>query len=76
MKMSIEWHKQALENTYNYLEKRKAELERLRADVELSEQRAMFYHVQVHEAEKQGKDGFDDERFIIKQKHHYIKTGG
>ena len=71
--MSLDWHKESLSNTYKALERKKAQLEQLQKDVERDAQRATFYHIQVREAEIVGKDGFDSELYLQKQKHHYIK---
>lgn len=73
MKMTIAWHKESLSNTYKSLERKKAQLEQLQKEIDRGAQEATFYHVQVHEAEVQGKDGFDSDLFLKKQKGLYVK---
>jgi len=71
MKMPIEWHEQCLENSEKSLREKEAYLdhfidqetlaiERLRKECELVRQ-------QIAEAKRQGKDGFDAEKFMKKR---------
>jgi len=73
-KMPLAWHKECLSNTYKSLERKKEQLANLEKEVAKDLQKATFYHVQLREAERQGKDGFDSDLFMKKERHHYIKT--
>lgn len=73
MKMSILWHKECLANTYKSFERKKERLEQLQKEVDRDLQQVTFYHVQVHEAEVAGKDGFDSDLFMKKQRGLYTK---
>jgi len=73
-KMPLAWHKECLANIYGSLKRKKDKLEQLQKEVDKCTQEATFYHVQIHEAEVQGKDVFDSDLFLKKQKHHYVKN--
>jgi len=72
MKMSIEWHKESLANTYKSLERKKTQLEQLQKEVDRDLKNANFYHVQVMNAERQGKDGFDSDKFMKSAKKDFV----
>lgn len=71
-KQSMEWHKQCLKNRYASVGEKKKKLAWLMAEVDRDEKENTFYHLQIHEADKQGKDGFNADLFMKKQRHHYI----
>ena len=63
MKMPIKWHRQNLKNLFVSIERAKEASDR--AERELSKVRAnyIFYLFRIEEAERQGKDGFDADKF-------------
>lgn len=71
-KMNLDWHKNCLKNTYSHLERLKRQLEELQDVIKRNEQECTFYHVQVHNAEVEKKDGFDSELYMKKVRHLYI----
>jgi len=70
-KMPIEWHEKCLKNQKLYIEREEEELSRLKyaLEVKLSKQKidTAFYETQINEAKKQGKEGFDSSRFMVKK---------
>lgn len=70
---SIEWHRECLGNQSNHLENKKKQLEQLQKEVKKLSQELVFYTVQIHEAERQGKDKFDPDKFMKAQRHLYVK---
>ena len=67
MKMPIEWHENCVKNQKAYREKVKdgmdqtiRDYQRLCADIDKKEQ-------QIKEAKRQGKDGFDADKFLKKR---------
>jgi len=72
MKQPIAWHKECLSNIYKSLERKKARLEQLQAEVDRDAKSATFYHVQVHEAETAKEDGFDSDLYLKNEKHFYV----
>ena len=63
MKMPIKWHRQNLKNRFICIERAKEDMQR--AEERLSRDRAdyVFYLFQIEEAERQGKDSFDADKF-------------
>jgi len=69
---TIKWHEKGQENTRIYLDNEKKDIDRLVAI--LTEQTTNFYfkELQIAEAKRQGKESFDDEKFMKvknKEKH-------
>ena len=68
MKKPIEWHQNCLKNSVNYYNK---QFERIRKNLhkvaELQREND-FYKLQIETAIKKGKDGFDQDRFLVKKK--------
>lgn len=67
MKMSIDWHKECLKNSRNSLDRKRNELYRLTTEIDNDARRANLYIAQIQLAEKEGKDGFDSEKYAIKR---------
>jgi hypothetical protein len=67
MKKSIEWHKEGLVNSTRHAKTRREEVERALAAVERLEQRNRLTQAQIELAIKEGKDGFDAERYAVKR---------
>ena len=65
---SLIWHKQCLANHRMNLENLKHEVKRCVANLARSESAAAFYAEQIAAAERQGRAGFDRERFLVKRK--------
>ena len=68
MKFPIAWHENNLVNFKKSLESKKRELERVTQDVVRMEREITFKQVQIEEAKTQKKDGFDEEKFMLKYK--------
>lgn len=66
--MSVSWHELSLQNRKITLEIRKKDLARLMHEIQTEEDYINFYTLQVAEAVKQGKKGFDKERFMKQKK--------
>lgn len=67
MKQGLQWHKECLKNRESHLEREEQELDRLLIAIERSRQEVALYKAQIKLAEKEGKDGFDSERYAIKR---------
>jgi len=67
MKMDIEWHEQCLRNRLRTVSDKKNRLRKLEAEVERDDQRNGLYAAQIALAKKEGKDGFDEDRYAIKR---------
>jgi len=63
MKMSIEWHKQCLENRKKSLENYQKELEKMERSVDRMKSEVAFYEYQINLAIEKKKDGFDSDKF-------------
>lgn len=69
MKRSIEWHERTLVNSKASYERLEQEIARLQADLQRIGAANRFTEKQIAEAKRQGKDGFDSDRFLVgKQK--------
>jgi len=68
MKESIDWHKECLKNQKLDLDEKRATLERMTIGVEEDARSYNFYLAQILRAEKEGRNGFDRERFSIKKR--------
>jgi hypothetical protein len=67
MKHSIEWHKKCLESSTKYAKSRREEAERALVAVERLEQSNGLRQAQIDLAIKEGKDGFDEDKYAIKR---------
>lgn len=65
MKMSIEWHKEVLGNMENSLSRLLKEQQTLNTAVQSLQDKLELKKLQIETAIKRGKDGFDEERFLI-----------
>jgi len=68
MKKSISWHKECLKNSTLYLQETKRAIGHLQEKVKEDENRVWFLAKQIITAEKEGKDSFDSERYLVKRK--------
>jgi hypothetical protein len=68
MKQSIAWHRSVLENMRGSLSYRQRELERAQDNYDLLAASIQLTERQIAEAERQGKDSFDTERFLVPRK--------
>jgi hypothetical protein len=66
MKQSLERHKYCLKNQEVALEKMRQNLEQLQAEYKRAVDDTAHYRLQVDEAEKKKKDGFDRDKFMKK----------
>jgi hypothetical protein len=66
--MTIAWHKESLANMERYAEREAANLKDVAACLESHRERVRVLRLQIEEAEKEGRDGFDDERYMVKRK--------
>jgi len=67
MKQSIEWHQECLVNSTRYAKARREEAEKALAVVEKLEQSNGLKQAQIDLATKEGKDGFDEDKYAIKR---------
>ena len=71
-KMPLDWHRDRLKCVRQSLEREREELDRSiknrQATISRLEGDIRFLEEQVAAAEKVGKDGFDEERFLVKRK--------
>lgn len=68
MKLSIKQHEENAKNNRVFLEGRRDELRRMEEVVAMQETDFAFYLKQINEAKRQGKDGFDSERFLQRRR--------
>ena len=64
MKQSIEWHEDVLKNQKQSLKSDAKRIKDLQDNYARLLSRVLFCEVQIEEAKKRGKDGFDAERFM------------
>ncbi len=67
MKHSIEWHKECLANRKRTAASNRSYAERKIASVERLEQENNLRQAQIDLAIKEGKDGFDPDKYAIKR---------
>lgn len=67
MKMPIEWHEECLVNHHASLNRIKQEFKRHEENLLRATSEYEFRKLQIEEAKRQGKDGFDSERFLKKR---------
>jgi hypothetical protein len=68
MKMPLNWHKQCLLNQKQHLNHTKEKLDRAQAEYDRCFASTMFYIDQVEQAEKEGREGFDSDKYLRKIK--------
>lgn len=67
MKKSIFWHKHCLKSQKQYLAELKRQVEVAQKNYENCLNSTLFYEKQIEEAEKEGKDGFDPDKYLKKR---------
>lgn len=67
MTKSIAWHEQCLVNWKRTMKEREAELLRLNTMIEHQRVNLNFYVEQIETAKKEGKEGFDSGRYLVKR---------
>jgi hypothetical protein len=67
MKMTIAWHKEMLGNRERYLAAEETRLAEHVLQVERQKRMTQFLRWQIEEAEKEGRDGFDEDRYMVKR---------
>ena len=67
MKQELEWHKNCLENRSAFLDRKNAELIRLKIEIDAEQTLTDLYSAQIELAEKEGKDGFDSDIYAIRR---------
>jgi hypothetical protein len=72
MKFSILWHINSLNNWIASYEIDQATISRMLIESASNKQAIDFYKKQIEEAQRQGKDGFDSEKFLTKKKQENI----
>jgi hypothetical protein len=65
MKMSLRWHKDCLENMRRGAGEKERQAISAREDANKAWRDIAALERQIAAAEKQGKDGFDDEKFMV-----------
>ena len=68
MKQPIKWHEGMLEHRKKFIEHERQNLERQRLVFERREREVAFYDLQVKTAKANNKDGFDEDKFLVKKK--------
>ena len=66
-RMPMDWHHECFENASRSLRGRRAEVERLAADLKRYEDDLAFYQQQIATANARRLDGFDRDRFLVKR---------
>ena len=67
MKKDIEWHERAVSNTERSLQQDIKNLDMQNKTMERRKAELALYQAQLELAKKEGKDGFDSERYAIKR---------
>lgn len=67
-KFPLDWHRKGLNSSEIHLARAEAELERVTENVERTRNYVEFMRRQIAEAERQGLDGYDPERFMVNRK--------
>lgn len=67
-KMPLAWHKKRLQNSRGYEKILKIQLDKLSDQWLTVVSRNNFSEQQIAEAEREGKDGFDADRYMAKKK--------
>ena len=68
----LSWHRECLKNSRATLTEREAQLDRIAGDVERMRIEIAFYANQIVKAEKDGREGFDRDRFGVRRKQFRI----
>lgn len=61
--MSLDWHKTCAANRAITIASQRQMLQATLNDVERSERQLAEYHAQIERAEREGRDGFDADRY-------------
>ena len=67
MKLNMERHREKLKNRESHLSRERESVERAISRLEKIETSFGLYRAQIELAEKEKKDGFDEERYAIKR---------
>lgn len=67
MKMKIEWYENCLKNQISSVERLREEVKRIEIGIKESDDRIAFRRIHIAEAKRQGKDGFDADKFLVKR---------
>ncbi len=67
MKMPMGWHEWCLKNSKENLAREEETFARLTAAIERFRKQVAFHEAQIAEAQRQGKDGFDQDKFMKKK---------
>ena len=67
MMKTVKWHEECLKNRKISLNKKKARLLEMKAEISRDERDVVFYEYQIELAKTKNKDGFDVERFGVKR---------
>ena len=67
MKMPIKWHEEGLNNSKRSLEAMEKQLITMQQRVQRARDAIEFSTYQLESAIKDGKDGYDDERYKVKR---------
>lgn len=67
MNKDIKWHKECLANSKASLDRKRKALKALEVEVGLCARSCNLYSAQISLAEKEGKDGFDRDKYAIRR---------
>jgi hypothetical protein len=65
MKMPISWHRQVITNLKSSLEQLRDRVVRAQFDYDACAKRVAILNAQITRAEREGRDGFDAEKFNL-----------
>jgi hypothetical protein len=68
MKMSIQWHKECLKRQKNYIRLKTIAAIDVAKSIQRDLEEMRFYELQIQEARRLKKDGFNSEKFLKKRK--------
>jgi len=68
MKSTLKWHQECLDNQKLYLNKKQQQLKQLEQETTRLHLDITFLEYQINSAKEIGKDGFDSDRYLQKQR--------
>jgi hypothetical protein len=66
VKMSVDWHKDCLKNWTRSIDQDEKRALQLMECVTAARKKISFYESQIARAEKEGREGFDENKFNVK----------
>ena len=66
-KMPVSWHKECLANSESWSAETECRIRSLQAELQKAREEQAIYRAQIKQAEAEGRDRFDRERFGVKR---------